>query len=69
MSGNKLVRKIAGCKYEMSIQFSILQYEGDCIAWYRYGCEIHESTNGWTCAQDREGTRNEEKWIRGKHKI
>jgi hypothetical protein len=67
--GNKLVRKTVGCKYEMSKQFSILQYEEDCAAQYHYESEIYESTNGWTCAQDREGARNEEKWIHGKHKI
>ena len=38
--GNKLVRKIVGCKYEMSKQFSILQYEEDCIAQYHYENEI-----------------------------
>jgi hypothetical protein len=66
--GNKLVRKIVGCKYEMSKQFCTLQYEEDCVAWY-YESEIYESTNGWTCAQGREGARNAEKWIHGKHKI
>jgi len=48
--GNKLVRKIVGCKYEMSKQFSIVLYEEDCIAHYHYESEIYESTNGWTCA-------------------
>lgn len=52
--GNKLVRKIVGCKYEVSKQFSILQYEEDCVAQYHFECEIYESTNGWTCAQDKE---------------
>lgn len=32
--GNKFVRKMVGCKYEMSKQFSILQYEEDCVARY-----------------------------------
>ena len=48
--GDKLIRKIVGCKYEMSKQFSILLYEEDCIAQYHYESEINESTNGWTCA-------------------
>jgi hypothetical protein len=58
--GTKLFRRVVGCKYEMSKQFSIVQYEDDCIAQYHYESEIYESTNGWTCGQDREGARNEE---------
>jgi hypothetical protein len=67
--GTKLVRKIVGCKYGMSKQFSILQYEDDCVAQYHYESAIYESTNDWTCGQDREGARNEAEWKHGKRKI
>jgi hypothetical protein len=52
--GTKLVKKIVGCKYGTSKQFSMLQYENDCVAQYHYESAIYESTNDWTCGQDRE---------------